>query len=218
MTSYIKRIRKELLPPIPRTFPELGEVLQDYAPATNIYKGLVSRGGASAIIFSNNEMLDFLRRSRWLHIDGTFSVSQPRNLATLQLYLADYVSAFLNLGKRVNSNYSWILELLLQLFWTAYRHTYHAKCFPSILCFYLVFLFILYRLFPRNQKRVNFGWSILGRAIRFVFLDRCVFKSRTYIYPFYNWICCSLAGLLSQIIGQEYSKKVKFHNKKYPLW
>ena len=84
MKSFIKRIRKTLLPPLPRTFTELGEALEIYAPATNIYKGSVNRGGASAVIFASNEMLASLNRARWLHIDGTFSVSHHRNLVILE--------------------------------------------------------------------------------------------------------------------------------------
>ena len=73
--SFIKRIRRSLHPPVPRTIAELGDVLRDYAPARAIYRGTVTAGGASAIIFASHEMLKFLKRARWLHIDGTFSVS-----------------------------------------------------------------------------------------------------------------------------------------------
>ena len=81
MKSFIKRIRKTLLPPLPRTFTELGEALESYAPATNIYKEIVNRGGASAVIFASNESLN---RARWLPIDGTFSVSHHKNLVILE--------------------------------------------------------------------------------------------------------------------------------------
>ena len=81
--NFIKRIRKTLLPPLPRTFTELGEALENYAPARNIYKEIVKRGGASAVIFASNEMLASLKRALWLYIDGTFWVSHHRNLVIL---------------------------------------------------------------------------------------------------------------------------------------
>ena len=72
MKNFIKRIRRTLLPPLPRTFTELGEALENYDPARNIYKGIFNRGGASAVIFASNEMLASLKRARWLESSQEF--------------------------------------------------------------------------------------------------------------------------------------------------
>ena len=75
MVSLIKRIRRTLNPPVPRTIAELGDILQSYAPARAIYRGTVTANGSSAILFASLQMLEVLNRARWLHIDGTFKVS-----------------------------------------------------------------------------------------------------------------------------------------------
>lgn len=74
--SFIKRLRKAFFPPVPQTLEELGNVLENYGPTREIYRGVVTpRDGSSALIFAHTDMLEFLSHARWLHIDGTFKVS-----------------------------------------------------------------------------------------------------------------------------------------------
>ena len=70
----VARLRN--VPPVPATLQELAQILTNYQPLRNLYKGsAVGTDGPFCLIFMDDRMLDALSRCNHLFCDGTFDVS-----------------------------------------------------------------------------------------------------------------------------------------------
>lgn len=68
--------RKQNVPPIPSDLTELHEILDEYEPMQNIYRGCAyGLDGSKSLIFIHDSMLEPLRRCSQLFCDGTFKVN-----------------------------------------------------------------------------------------------------------------------------------------------
>lgn len=73
----ISRERQKRFPPVPKTLEGLGGILDNFPPFEDMYRGRVTdRNGKSAVLFASQEMLDFVKVAKELHIDATFAVSE----------------------------------------------------------------------------------------------------------------------------------------------
>ncbi|XP_057323928.1 uncharacterized protein LOC130666716 [Microplitis mediator] len=87
---HIHRQRRLHQPPLPRTFLELGDMLNDYEAVNDIYRGTqVAVDGSVAYIFASNIMINRLNNVNELFIDGTFRTvpRTPRAAQLLIIYL-----------------------------------------------------------------------------------------------------------------------------------
>ena len=67
--------RRYNVPPMPNNLNELADIIHNFEPVRQFFKG-VARGddGSIAIIFINDSMLEHLRQCTVLFMDGTFDV------------------------------------------------------------------------------------------------------------------------------------------------
>jgi len=81
MRSFLYREQTRHRPEIPQTIAELEIALMNYRPIERIYKGTVlSDNGYRAVLFTTDALLDVLATATEIFMDGTFSVSNIRNL------------------------------------------------------------------------------------------------------------------------------------------
>lgn len=81
MRSFLYREQVRHRPETPRTITALEEALMNYQPVKDIYKGTVlSDNGYRAVLFTNDTLLDALAAATEIYMDGTFAVSNIRNL------------------------------------------------------------------------------------------------------------------------------------------
>lgn len=73
---HIHRERRLFLPPMPRSFEELGDMLDEYPAVQEIYHGTnIATDGSITYMFGSMEMINRLNEATELYIDGTFRVS-----------------------------------------------------------------------------------------------------------------------------------------------
>jgi len=76
MKSVMARERTKRRPPIPHTFQALATDLIKYEWIKDFYKGsVVAQDGSMAIIFSSEGLINALKTTTEIFVDGTFSVS-----------------------------------------------------------------------------------------------------------------------------------------------
>lgn len=74
--SKMAKVRREVVPHIPSTLSELGDVLYGYPPMQHIYIGkVIGKDESVALLFINPIMFDALRKCKHLQGDGTFDVN-----------------------------------------------------------------------------------------------------------------------------------------------
>lgn len=77
---HIYRERRLYQPPLPRSFEELGNMLDEYPAVQPIYQGTKFAADGSVIyIFGSTVMINRLRDVDELYIDGTFRVCIAKN-------------------------------------------------------------------------------------------------------------------------------------------
>lgn len=75
MKSVMARERAKQRPPIPHTFQALSTDLNKYDWIKDFYKGSVTaQDGSMAAIFSSDVLIDALKTTTEMFVDGTFSV------------------------------------------------------------------------------------------------------------------------------------------------
>ncbi|XP_039309456.1 uncharacterized protein LOC120358649 isoform X1 [Solenopsis invicta] len=86
MKSVMARERAKQRPPIPHTFQALSTDLNKYDWIKDFYKGSVTaQDGSMAAIFSSDVLIDALKTTTEMFVDGTFSIV-PRIPRMIQLY------------------------------------------------------------------------------------------------------------------------------------
>lgn len=87
--SKMAKARREVIPRIPNTLSELGDVLYEYPPTKHIFVGkVVGRRNSEALLFIHPDMFDALQQCKHLQGDGTFDVSKDSCLVIE--YLSNY--------------------------------------------------------------------------------------------------------------------------------
>lgn len=85
--NIVRTIRRNLVPPTPRTFEQLEEILPEHFTTRDNYRGRVNGpNGETAFIFISGEMLQQLNNAHNLLMDGTFRVT-PRSPRFSQLFM-----------------------------------------------------------------------------------------------------------------------------------
>lgn len=68
--------RRLNVPPIPANLGELAETITSFVPVTGFYRGAChGDDGSVALVFIHESMMEPLRQSKTLFMDGTFDVS-----------------------------------------------------------------------------------------------------------------------------------------------
>jgi len=81
MRSFLYREQTRNRPETPQTIAELEIALINYRPIERFYKGTVlSDNGYRAVLFTTDSLLDILATATEIFMDGTFSVSNIRDL------------------------------------------------------------------------------------------------------------------------------------------
>lgn len=76
----MQKARLENVPRMPRDFSDWDELLRDYEPMKDIYRGrVVGIEGEKALIFMHPSMIEPLSNCTALHGDGTFEVKKKEN-------------------------------------------------------------------------------------------------------------------------------------------
>lgn len=73
--SIVYNVHRQQHPTLPRSFRGLGALLTNYEYTANMYRGEVTAGEGTAHIFIDDFMLQQLSSAQFIHLDGTFKVS-----------------------------------------------------------------------------------------------------------------------------------------------
>lgn len=77
MKSILNRERAKSKPTVPKTMSALSDLLQNYEPLNNNYKGsVIAEDGKIALLFSSDELLKALACTSEILVDGMFSVTK----------------------------------------------------------------------------------------------------------------------------------------------
>lgn len=72
---HIHRERRLFQPPIPRSFEDLGDMLDEYPAVQATYRGAnIATDGSVTYMFGSTDMIDRLSNATEIYIDGTFRV------------------------------------------------------------------------------------------------------------------------------------------------